>query len=100
MYLKIPDGCETDQGSNKTHVLKLLKNVYSQNQAGRVWNDYLMGKLLVLGFKRSLIDEYFFYYGSLFFLVYVDDGIFVSLDGSDIDENIKELQREDLKIED
>ena len=100
MYLKIPDGCETDQGSNKTHVLKLLKNVYGQKQAGRVWNDYLTGKLLGLGFTRSLIDECVFYRGSLVFLLYVDDGIFVSLDGSDIDETIKELQRENLKIED
>ena len=63
MYLKIPDGCETDEGSNKTHVLKLLKNVYGQKQAGRVWNDYLTGKLLGLGFKRSLIDECVFYRG-------------------------------------
>ena len=81
MYLKIPDGCETDQGSNKTHVLKLLKNVYGQKQAGRVWNDYLTGKLLGLGFTRSLIDECVFYRGSLVFLLYVDDGIFVSLHG-------------------
>ena len=34
------------------------------------------------------------------FLLYVDDGIFVSLDGSDIDETIRELQHENLKIED
>ena len=42
----------------------------------------------------------FFYRGSLVSLLYVDDGIFVSLDGSDIDETIRELQRENLKIED
>jgi hypothetical protein len=100
MYLEIPDGCETDQGSNKTHVLKLPKNVYGQKQAGRVWNDYLTGKLLGLGYKRSLIDECVFYRGSLVFLLYVDDGIFVSLEGSYIDGTIRELQRENLKIED
>ena len=100
MYLKIPDGCETYQGSNKTHVLKLLKNVYGQKKAGRVWNNYLMGTLLGIGFKRSLIDECVFYRGSLLFLLYVDDGIFVSLDGSDIDGTIRELQCENLKIKD
>ena len=81
MYLKIPDGCETDEGFNKTHVLKLLKNVYGQKQAGRVWNDYLTGKLLGLGFKRSLIDECVFYRGSLVFLLYVDDGSLYHLTG-------------------
>ena len=30
MYLKIPDGVETDQGSNKSHILKILKNIYVQ----------------------------------------------------------------------
>ena len=80
--------------------MKLLKNVYGQKQAGRVWNDYLTGKLLGLGFKRSLIDECVFYRGSLVFLLYVDDRIVVSLDGSDIDETIREPQCENLKIED
>ena len=56
MYLKIPDGVDTDQGSNKSHVLKFLKNIYGQNLAGRVCNDYLTGKLLKLGLRRSLID--------------------------------------------
>ena len=98
--MKIPDGCETDQGPNKTHVLKLLKNVYDQKQAGRVCNDYLKGGLFGLGFKGSLIDKCVFYRGILVLLVYVNDGIFVSLDGSDIDENIRELQHENLKIED
>ena len=32
--------------------------------------------------------------------MHVDEGIFVSLDGSNIDDTIKELQRENLKIED
>ena len=42
----------------------------------------------------------YFYRDSLLFLVYVDDGIFVSLDGLNIEDAIKEFQRENLKIED
>ena len=89
VYLKIPDSVEMDQGSNKPHILKLLKNIYGQKKAGRVWNDYLTGKLLKLGFRRSLVDECVFYRNSLVFLVYVGDGIFVPLDGSKIDDAIK-----------
>ena len=100
MYLKIPEGVETDQGFNKPQIFKLLKNIYGQNQAERVWNDYLRGKLIKLGFRRSLIDECIFNREILLFLVYVDDGIFVSLDRSKIYDAIKELQRNNLKTED
>jgi hypothetical protein len=41
MYMKIPRGFEIDGKPNKTHVLKLLKNLYGQKQAGRVWNQHL-----------------------------------------------------------
>ena len=34
------------------------------------------------------------------FLVYVDDGIFVSLDGTSINNVIKELQYSKIKLED
>ena len=71
--------------------MKILKNIYGKKQAGKVWNDYLTDKLLKLGFRHSIIDECIFYRDSLLFLVYVDDGIFVSLDGSNIDNTIKDL---------
>ena len=100
IHLKIPDGLETDQGYKKSHVLKLPKNIYGHKQAWRFWNDYLTDKWLKLGFRRSLIDECVFYCDSLVFLVYADKGIFVSLDGSNIVNTIKEVQRENLKIED
>ena len=41
-----------------------------------------------------------FYRGNLVFLVYIDDGIFFSLDGTSIDNLIKELQYSKLKLED
>jgi len=100
MYLQLPDGIETETGNSKTHVLKLLRNVYGQKQAGKVWADFLSENLFKIGFERSKIDECVFYRGSLVFLVYVDDGIFVSLDGSSIDSVIKELMDTNLKLED
>ena len=44
MYMELPMGFETKHGSSKSHVLKLLSNLYGQKQAGRVWNQYLVDK--------------------------------------------------------
>ena len=41
MYLQLTDGIETDSENSRTHMLKLLRNVYSQKQAGKVWGDFL-----------------------------------------------------------
>ncbi len=58
-------------------MLKLLKNIYGQKQAGRVWNKFLVEKLCSIGFKPSLIDDCVFYRDDIIFMVYVDDGIFL-----------------------
>ncbi len=44
IYMKLPQGIETAKGNSKDHVLKLLKNIYGQKQAGCVWNEYLVDK--------------------------------------------------------
>ena len=72
-------------------MLKLLRNVYSQNQSGKVLDDFLSENIFKIGFERINIDECMFYCDNLVFLVYVDDSIFVSLDGTSIDSAIKEL---------
>jgi hypothetical protein len=49
------------KGSNENHVLKLIKNVYGQKQAGRVWNAYLSKGLKEIGFFIVPITDA--YYG-------------------------------------
>ncbi len=44
IYMELPQGIKTATGNSKDHVLKLLKNIYGQKQAGRVWNSYLVEK--------------------------------------------------------
>ena len=73
-------------------MLKLPRNVYFQEQAGKVWADLLSENILKIVFKRRNIDKCVFYRGILVFLVYVDEGIFFSLDGISIDSAIKELK--------
>ena len=57
MYLQLPDGIETESGNRRTHVFKLLINVYSQKQAGKVWADFLSDNIFTIGFNRRNIDE-------------------------------------------
>lgn len=53
-----------------------------------------------MGFKPSKIDPCIFYRKSTIFLLYVDDGIFIVPQSSDIDKEIKELQEIHFDIED
>jgi hypothetical protein len=99
MYMELPKGIETRHGNSKDHVLKLLKYIYGQKQAGRVWNHHLTAKLLDIGFTQSLIDDCVFYNGDTIFIVYVDDRIFIGDNNNQSMAIISQLQGLGLKIE-
>jgi hypothetical protein len=93
MYMNVPKVFKMKHpGSKMSHVLKLLKNLYGQKQAGRVWHQYIHGILLELKYKPSSVDECIYYQDGLIFLCYIDDGIFASPKDAIIDAAIKELQ--------
>ena len=46
IHMKIPKGITIPEGDPKDHVLRVDRNVYGQKQAGRVWNKYLVKKLV------------------------------------------------------
>ena len=100
LYMELPKGIQTKHGDGKTHVLKLLKNLYGQKQAGRVWSQHLSQGLKDIGFEPSNVDECVFYRGKVIFLVYVDDGIFISPDQEGINKAIMDLQSRNFDIED
>ena len=104
LYMDLPHGIDVDvpEGNSKDYALALLKNVYGQKQAGRVWNQFLVSKLEALGFRSSLVDDCVFYRGSTIFICYVDDGIALDLEGKNLDEFVKELSQPgiDLNVED
>ena len=76
LHMKIPAGFEKENGKNLDYVLKIHRNIYGQNQAGRVWNHYLVNKLVnELGFKQSKVDEYVFYKGQTLYVLYTYDSI-------------------------
>jgi Reverse transcriptase (RNA-dependent DNA polymerase) len=79
LYMKIPKGFQVRHGNWKTHVLRILRNLYGQKQAGRVWHQHLHQGLLKLGWTQSSADDCVYYNGNTVFVVYVDDGILLSL---------------------
>jgi hypothetical protein len=69
IYMELLQGIQTMQGNSKDHVLKLEKNIYGQKQAGRVWNSFLVDKLLSIGFTPSLIDDCILFCDDIIFIV-------------------------------
>ncbi|GFH44538.1 hypothetical protein CTEN210_01012 [Chaetoceros tenuissimus] len=96
LFMKLPAGIKIDGVTNRTHCLQLLRNLYGQKQAGRVWNRFLVEGLLNIGFKQSTIDECVFYKGNVIFFVYVDDGCFVGPNKDEIDQAIADLKNPDI----
>jgi len=99
IYMELPQGIMTAHGNSKDHVLKLEKNIYGQKQAGRIWNSFLMDKLMSIGFTPSLIDDCVFFRDDII-MVYVDDGIFRGNDDSKLTDAIRDIQNSGLNIED
>jgi histone deacetylase 1/2 len=100
MYMELPKGVKMADGNCKTHVLKLLKNLYGQKQARRVWNQHLIKGLIRIGFLQSEIDECMIYHSHTIFVVYVDDGIFAGPYSKEIDQAIEDLQSTGFNVED
>jgi hypothetical protein len=96
--MKIPKGYNRPGISEKTHALKLLKNLYGQKQAGCVWHQHLVSNLIKHGFKQSKVDECILYYKRCVFMVYVDDAIIMGPDDAELDEMFA-LLKKDFNVE-
>jgi hypothetical protein len=91
LFMEVPQGFEF-QGSRNTHCLRLLKNLYGQKQAGRVWNKHLHKGLMEMGFTQSKIDECVYYRNSTIFLCYVDDSVLIDPDAENINKVFAEFK--------
>jgi hypothetical protein len=100
IYMELPQGIKTATGNSKDHVLKLLKNIYGQKQAGSVLNSFFVDKLTSLGYTSLLIDDCVFFRSDIIFMVYMDDGIFLGNYDAQLLQAIKEIQGLGLNIED
>ena len=86
--MKIPKGFEVENGKNEDYCFKLNKNTYRQKQAGRVWNQYLVRKLKIIGFEQSEVDKCVFFKGKMVYVLYTDDSILAGPDRNEVDKTI------------
>ena len=91
LYMEIPKGFLVN-GDRTTYVLKLVKNIYGQKQAGRVWNKFLLdGLIKKLGFTQSKFDECVLWRGSYIMVIYTDDTIVTGPDPEQLDKLLIEI---------
>ena len=97
-YMKLPQGFKW-KGRSDTHCLKMIKNLYGQRQASRVYFQFLAKYLTkTCGFKQSTVDPCVFYGVNCILLVYVDDLILCAKSQEDMD-NAVELMKDNLDLE-
>ena len=92
LYMRLPQGYQRRGMSRKTHALKLIRNVYGQKQAGRVWNKFMDKGMRDIGFTPSAFDPCLYYRGSILFLIYIDDCIVFGPDAGAIDQVVMDLR--------
>ena len=92
LYMRLPQGYQRHRMTRKTHALKLIRNVYGQKQAGRVWNKYMDKGMKNIGFKSSAFDPCLYYRSSIIFLVYIDDCIVFGPSAKAIDQVVSDLR--------
>jgi hypothetical protein len=92
LYMELPSGINYKGIDKRDYVLKLLKNLYGQKQAGRVWNKYLLDGLSELGFTQSKVDECLLYRDDVAILIYVDDTILCSKSKMHLEKAIRDIE--------
>ena len=99
--MDIPEVFQIKDGNTKDDVLKLHMKIYSQKQAGWVWNTYLTYILInKVGFKQSKVYKCIFYRGNVMFVLYTDDSILAGPDPKYIGHAIKDIKYDKLNITD
>ena len=96
LYMKMPPGFEDDG----KHVLKIVKNIYGQKQAGRVFNQFVDEALQDLKFKPSEHDPCVYYKRNMVLMLYVDNCMIIAKYPRDVQKLIRDLEAKDHKIDD
>ena len=96
MYMEIPRGFNVSEKGD--FVLKIHKNIYGQKQAGRVWNNHLVDKLIQIGFKQCDHDPCVFTKGQNIYVLYVDDSILMGPNPKELDSLIQQMRDASLDL--
>ena len=99
LYMAIPKGFTMNKGDPSKYALHIHKNIYGQKQAGRVWNQYLVKKLVdEVGFTQSKIDECLFYKGGVIYALYTDDSIIAGASKDEVAEVVESIKEAGLNV--
>jgi hypothetical protein len=102
IYIKVPAGYAIVEGNlqfvgehhksaEKSHALRLLRNMYGLKQAGHNWYKHLQDELTAMNFKQSKVDKCLFIRPDCVLLLYVDDCLVFSPDNSVLEGVINRL---------
>ena len=100
LYMRLPQGYHHKNITKDTHVLKLIRKIYGQKHAGRVWNKYLDEGMKEVGFTPSDYDASLYYKKNVVMLIYIDDCLVFSPDPkaiSDLRNSSKNFEIDDQR---
>ena len=98
LFMKVPRGFHVEGENTDDYAFQLLKNLYGQKQAGRVWFKYLVERLKRAGFTQSSVEECLFYKGRVIYVLYTDDSIICAPTDAELDGVIRDIEATGLKI--
>jgi len=95
--MQIPKGINIDTPGE--WALRVHKNINGQKQVGRVWNQYLVDKLVnQVGFKQSKQEERVFYRGNVMYILCTDDSILAGPDKDELKQSIADIKSVGLDV--
>jgi len=96
-YMQIPKGIKINRPGK--WALRVHKNICRQKQAGRVWNQCLVDKLVKkVGFKQREHDECVFYRGNIMYVPCTDDSILAGPDKEELQQVIANIKEAGLDV--
>ena len=99
LNMRLPQGYHCKGITKDTHVLKLIRTIYGQKQAGRVWNKYLDEGMKEMGFTPSDYDPCLYHKRNVVMLIYIDDCLVFSPDPKLIYKTISDLRNSSKNFE-
>jgi len=95
--MQIPKGIKIDAPGE--WALRVHKNICGQKQAGRVWNQHLVNKLVnQAGFKQSEHDKCVFHRGNIMHVLCTDDSILAGPDKDELKQVIADIKSAGLDV--
>ena len=96
LFCRLPSELSGGHGKLGERV-EILRNIYGEKQAPKVWNDYFNKILIEMGFKRCPADPCLYSWidknNTIIIGVHVDDGLIASNDMKLIESFIEKLKR-------